>query len=99
MLSTELTPELLREGLARDLVRLINDRRKEMNCDFTDRIRLGIVTESDDIRTAVRENKDYICRETLAVEVQTQALASVEPAQCDVAGNVVQLYVVTVAGD
>ena len=37
LLSTELTEELLREGCARELVRLIQDRRKEMGCEITDR--------------------------------------------------------------
>ena len=47
VLATELTAELIREGLARELVRTIQDRRKEMGCQFTDRIAVGIVTESD----------------------------------------------------
>ena len=37
VLSTELTPELIREGLARDVVRLIQERRKELDCQYTDR--------------------------------------------------------------
>jgi isoleucyl-tRNA synthetase len=99
VLNTELTPELVREGLARDLVRLINDRRKELNCEFTDRIRLAIVTESDDIQTAIRENEAYIRGETLAVELLTEAAWAGEPAEYEVAGNLVQLYVVTVSDD
>ena len=65
VLSTELTDELLREGLVRDLVRVIQDRRKELDCAFTDRIRLGIVTTSDSLRTAVNEHRDYLLTETL----------------------------------
>jgi len=38
VLATELTEELIAEGLARELVRLIQDRRKELACDYTDRI-------------------------------------------------------------
>ncbi|MEO8499015.1 MAG: DUF5915 domain-containing protein, partial [Planctomycetota bacterium] len=44
VLSTELTDELLREGHARDINRQIQDRRKQLDCDFTDRIEVGIVT-------------------------------------------------------
>jgi isoleucyl-tRNA synthetase len=93
VLSTELTPELIREGLARDLVRLVNERRKELECEFTDRIRLGIVTESGDIQTAVQENKDYIHAETLAVEVLLDPLADIEPVQQEIAKCPVALYV------
>ena len=50
VLSTELTPELIAEGLARDVVRMIQDRRKEIGCEYTDRIEVGIVTESADVR-------------------------------------------------
>jgi len=42
VLSTELTDELILEGLARELVRTIQDRRKEMGCQFTDRITVDV---------------------------------------------------------
>src|SRR6185436_1590667 len=69
VLSTELTPELLREGLARDLVRLIQDRRKELDCQYTDRIEVGLVTDSAELRAAVTENDAYVRGETLAMKV------------------------------
>ncbi|MFM8250210.1 MAG: isoleucine--tRNA ligase, partial [Planctomycetota bacterium] len=46
ILATQLTPQLIREGLANDLVRLIQERRKELNLAYTDRIVIGLVTES-----------------------------------------------------
>ena len=67
VLSTELTEDLIREGLARELVRTINDRRKEMDCQFTDRIEVGVVTESAELRAAIEQFRDYIMPETLAV--------------------------------
>ena len=42
VLATELTEDLILEGLARELVRTIQDRRKEMGCQFTDRIVVGV---------------------------------------------------------
>ena len=70
VLSTDLTPELVREGLARDLVRYIQERRKEIGCDYTDRISVTANTESDELKAAVQENEEYIKGETLAVELQ-----------------------------
>jgi isoleucyl-tRNA synthetase len=70
VLSTELTPELIRAGLARDINRFVQDRRKEMNLQRTDRIRVWIDTEDEEIRNAVLENRDYLMRETLAVSLE-----------------------------
>ena len=93
VLSTELTPQLVREGLARDLVRLVQDRRKDMDCQYTDRIQIGIVTSSDEVRTAVKENADYIKAETLAVDLAGEPLVGVEGVEHTVGGNEVAIYV------
>ena len=69
VLSTDLTPELIREGLARDLVRYIQERRKEIGCEYTDRISVAVESESDELNAAIQENADYIKRETLAVQL------------------------------
>ena len=93
VLATELTEELVREGLARELVRTIQDRRKEMDCQFTDRIAVGIVTDSAELQAAIEQFRDYICGETLAVEIVFGPLPGVEPVAIDVAGHAATLYV------
>ncbi len=93
VLATELTEELIREGLARELVRTIQDRRKEMGCQFTDRIVIGLATESVELVAAIAQFSDYICGETLAVEIKMGPLANVEPIEVDVAGHRVLLYI------
>jgi isoleucyl-tRNA synthetase len=93
VLSTELTPELIREGLIRDLVRLVNERRKELDCAFTDRIRLGIVTESVELTTALRENEAYVMNETLAREIVGSPLDDVSSVQQEIAKCPVTLFV------
>ena len=70
VLSTELTPELIREGMSRDVVRLIQDRRKEMQLEFTDRIKIQVCTSSDDLKAAIEENRDYVTGETLATSLE-----------------------------
>jgi isoleucyl-tRNA synthetase len=93
VLNTELTPELVREGFVRDLVRLVNERRKELDCDFTDRIRLGVATESRDLLTALDENDAYVKNETLAVEVVQGPLGDVEAVEQEIAKSPVALYI------
>jgi isoleucyl-tRNA synthetase len=66
VLSTELTDTLVREGLVRDLVRVIQDRRKDLGCAFTDRIQVGILTESEPLRAALDEHREYLVAETLS---------------------------------
>lgn len=74
-LDSEMTKELLLEGLARDIIRSIQNLRKETGLDVTDRILLHI--EGDEkIREAVDEFKEYICKETLAACVDTIELAT-----------------------
>lgn len=69
VLSTELTDELIAEGYAREMVRMIQERRKEMNCRYTDRIAVGVVTDSDELHAAFEQFQDYIKSETLALEL------------------------------
>jgi isoleucyl-tRNA synthetase len=69
VLATELTPELIRGGLARDLVRLIQDYRKERDLERTDRIVLTVQTDSEDLKQAIEENKEYITSETLTAQL------------------------------
>jgi isoleucyl-tRNA synthetase len=66
-LDPELTPELIREGLARDMVRGIQNLRKEMGLEVSDRIRLTVSGDGDLERT-VAAFRDHIMAETLAVE-------------------------------
>lgn len=69
VLSTDLTPELIREGYARDVVRLVQDSRKQQDCQFTDRIRVYLDFDDSELSIALRENNDYIVGETLASEL------------------------------
>jgi isoleucyl-tRNA synthetase len=62
----ELTPELVQEGYARDLVRTINNMRKEAGLDIADRIELAYQA-SGDVAAAMSSFAGYIQQETLAV--------------------------------
>lgn len=93
VLSTELTPELVQEGLARDLVRAIQDRRKEIGCEFTDRIEVGVETDSADLRAAIDKFGDYIACETLADKVTPASLSEAEPIDITVGAEAARLQV------
>jgi len=64
-LDVTLTPELIEEGIARDLVNRIQNLRKDKGFEVTDKIRLK-VEKNTEISDAIQNNYDYICSETLA---------------------------------
>jgi len=68
-LDTTLTPNLLQEGYARELVNKIQYTRKEQNFDILDRIVIEWYGD-DDIQAAIDKYKDYIMRETLSDELR-----------------------------
>jgi isoleucyl-tRNA synthetase len=92
VLSTELTPELGAEGFARDIVRLIQDQRKEIACQYTDRIELGLVTESEELAAAIEKFRDYIAQETLATHCIAEPLPGIEPVTTKVLEHELALY-------
>ena len=67
MLDTRITPELKAEGLARDVVRLVQDARKEAGLDIADQIELALTTESAELAAAIASHRDTIAGETQAV--------------------------------
>ncbi|TWT29883.1 isoleucine--tRNA ligase [Blastopirellula retiformator] len=93
VLNKELTPELLREGYCKDLVRLIQDQRKELDLAYTDRIEIGVVTEAEELQEALTENGDYITGETLGNSLNAKALAEVDPIECEIGDFPAKLYV------
>ncbi|MCX7975476.1 MAG: DUF5915 domain-containing protein [Bellilinea sp.] len=67
-LITDLTPELVKEGLAREFVRRVQDLRKQADLEISDRIRL-YYTATPLLAEAVKDFTDYIQTETLCVEM------------------------------
>ena len=64
-LDTEITAALLYEGCIRDLVRTVQNMRKEKGLAVTDKIRLS-VSGNPELKAAFDAQKDYLCAETLA---------------------------------
>ncbi len=65
MMNTEITPELKREGLMREVVRLVQNARKNAGLNVDDRVALNLTTEDGELRQAIEEHKDVIATETL----------------------------------
>ena len=63
-----MTQELREEGIMRELVRYIQNARKEAGLDVSDRIALLVETESPEIAQAVENHLETIKTETLAEE-------------------------------
>jgi isoleucyl-tRNA synthetase len=76
-LDTHLTPQLIHEGWAREVVRRVNDWRKAAGFNVDDRIRIAY-TASPELERAIAEYHDYIRDETLAVELRPGELDSSE---------------------
>jgi isoleucyl-tRNA synthetase len=67
-LQLEIDEELRREGLAREIVRTVQNARKEAGLEITDRIALGLGGDAELLEVA-REHQSYIAGETLAESV------------------------------
>ena len=67
-LDTTLTPELVRQGLVRELVHDINNLRKEAEFDVSDRINMYLSLDGN-LLDAVKENESYLANEVLAEKI------------------------------
>jgi isoleucyl-tRNA synthetase len=71
-LDTTLTPELLQEGLARDFNRLVQDQRKALNLNISDRIAVSY-SASPRIAEAIAAHEAYLRHELLAERLEPSA--------------------------
>ena len=68
-INTLITPELEKEGLSRDLVRHIQQMRKEADFDLLDRIEVAWETDDATLREVLSLHGEHICGETLCVKL------------------------------
>ncbi|MFW6360432.1 MAG: isoleucine--tRNA ligase [Spirochaetota bacterium] len=80
-LDTEITEELKNEGMVRDLVRSIQNMRKDRGLEVTDRIYLYI-EGPDSIKKAVESFEDHLLQETLAEEYSWKDSGNAEEIEC-----------------
>ena len=92
-ISKQLTPELKREGLMREVIRHVQSARKKAGLQVDDRIMLQLTTNDEQLRQAIDEHAEAIATETLAVfgEVHdNQSTVTVEGAGLEIALAVVK---------
>jgi isoleucyl-tRNA synthetase len=68
-LNIDLDEALIGEGIARDIVRIIQQERKNLDFNITDRINITINTDNNEIILAMKNYKDYIQKQTLANDI------------------------------
>ncbi|SFA50979.1 Isoleucyl-tRNA synthetase [Pedobacter suwonensis] len=68
-LDVTISEALKQEGISRELVNRIQNLRKELNFEVTDRIKVSLQNDNL-VASAVAKNKDYICAEILADEFE-----------------------------
>jgi isoleucyl-tRNA synthetase len=67
-LDLTVTPELKREGLMREVIRFVQNARKDAGLNVDDRISLSLTTQDSDLQKAIEEHLEEIKSETLAQE-------------------------------
>ena len=91
-ISKQLTPELKREGLMREVIRHVQSARKKAGLQVDDRIELGITSSDTEIAQAVDAFADTIKAETLAVKLGSAAVDDMEEYDVKVDGKPVEIY-------
>jgi isoleucyl-tRNA synthetase len=75
-IATDITEELAAEGMAREVVRHVQNSRKEAKLEVQDRIELYLTTETSALRKAIEAHREYIANETLTAKWSVTLLAS-----------------------
>ncbi len=69
ILDTTLTPTLIDEGIAREIISKVQQMRKSIGLEMLDNIEITISPNSD-VATAINEHSEYIMKETLALAIE-----------------------------
>lgn len=90
-LDTGLTEELKLEGLAREVVRLVQSARKDAGLEVDDRIHLTLNSDSEELNKAIKEYTSYICSETLTTKLDPSLTDGYSTKQ-KIAGSTVKIF-------
>jgi isoleucyl-tRNA synthetase len=91
-IDTTLDDDLLKEGLARELINRIQHMRKENDFCVTDRIRVSFETE-DDLKKAIEEKRQTIMDDVLASVLQEGLIKSAPVSEWDIDGHPIRIAI------
>jgi isoleucyl-tRNA synthetase len=87
VVASQLTPDLIAEGLVREVVHAVQSQRKSLDLEFTDRIDIGFETSSPELRGAIEHHLDYVAGETLAESATFGTLPGATPESLEIDGH------------
>ncbi len=95
VLTTALTPELVDEGIYRELLSRIQAIRKELELEYTQRIRLAI-KGTERVQEIVEERREHFMREVLCVELveQFEGWADAATREMEIEGEAVTITLI-----
>ncbi len=92
VLDTHITPELHREGLMREVIRLVQNTRKEAGFEVDDRIQLSLVADGE-LKEAITEHASTIAEEALAKNIQDDVFEGAFSVQSNIEGQAISVHV------
>ncbi len=91
ILDLSITEELLQEGYARDVIRMVQQARKEAGFEITDRVNL-YVEGHEKVNISIQKFEDLITDQTLA-KLANQAIAGGFCAESELDGKIIKIYI------
>lgn len=91
VLDKSITPELRREGMAREVIRHVQAARKNAGLNIDDRISLSLATQDLELQQAITEHSDLIATETLAHSITDSSYAFAADVKIDGVSLTLQL--------
>ena len=84
--------DLLAEGVSREFINKIQNQRKEIKLEVTDKIEIYISNHSKEINSFLLKHKDFICNETQSINlITTENIDMPSMMDIDIASNEVAL--------
>jgi len=88
LIDTRITDALAAEGMAREVIRHVQELRKKTNLEMEDRIALHLHSDAEKLQKAIQAHQAYIAAETLATQWATTSLdGDAHPANVKVDGQ------------
>ncbi len=94
-LDVEITEELKKEGIVREIVRTVNQMRKDQKLTVNDKIAIFFDTQSEYLKKIILENEEKLKQSVLAEKIELRETLSKE---IDIAGEKIQFAIEKIEG-